>query len=209
MYDIKMINATTGYICGSSGRVYKTTNGTIWDTLSVPTRSYTYYGIDFISANVGAIIGTTGTGFYTTNGGTNWTYANTNGSTMYNVYMLPDTRMFSVGSSAYIFKTNTVLTGITSNENEVPATYSLDQNYPNPFNPTTTIKFSLPKAGNVTIKIYDVAGREVVQLFNNQYMNAGVQKQLFNGSKLASGVYFYSLIVDNNLIDTKKMVLIK
>jgi photosystem II stability/assembly factor-like uncharacterized protein len=209
LYDIKMVNATTGYCVGSSGRVYKTTNGTIWDTLSIPTRSYTNYALDLVNANVVAIIGSTGTGFYTLNGGTSWTYANTNGSTMYNIFMLPDTRMFSVGSSAYIFKTNTVLTGITENESEIPTSYSLDQNYPNPFNPTTTIKFSLPKAGNVTLRIYDVAGREVVELFNNQYMNAGVQKQLFNGSKLASGVYFYSLLVDNNLIDTKKMVLIK
>ena len=87
--------------------------------------------------------------------------------------------------------------------------YTLEQNYPNPFNPTTTIKFSLPKAGIVTLKIYDVAGREVMRLINNQNMNAGYQTQLFNGSMLSSGVYFYSLLVDNNLIATKKMVLVK
>ncbi len=54
-----------------------------------------------------------------------------------------------------------------------------------------------------------MVGREVMTLFNNQQFNAGITKYLFNGSNLASGIYFYSLVVDNNLISTKKMVLVK
>jgi photosystem II stability/assembly factor-like uncharacterized protein len=210
LYDIKMTGPTTGYMVGGSGRIYKTTNGTIWDTLSLPTRSYTNYAVDFVSANIGYIVGTTGTGFFTTNAGLNWTSVNNNGSTTYNVFMTPDTKAFAVGTNGYVFKNNTTLTGIAGNETALlPVSFSLSQNYPNPFNPTTTIKFALPKAGSVSIKIYDVAGREVMRLLNNQQMNAGYQTQMFNGSALSSGVYFYSMIVDNNLIDTKKMVLIK
>ena len=102
-----------------------------------------------------------------------------------------------------------MVTGIAGNETGLPMSYKLEQNYPNPFNPTTTIKFALPKTAVVSLKIYDVAGREVMRLINSQSMNAGYQTQFFNGSMLSSGVYFYSLIVDNNLVDTKKMVLIK
>ncbi len=210
LYDIKMLTPTLGFAVGSSGRVYKTTNGTFWDTLSVPTRSYTNYGIDMISPSAGYIVGSSGTVFGTTDGGATWTQANTNGATMYNVFMTPDTKAFAVSSNGYIFKNNNILTGISGNQGaELPMKYTLEQNYPNPFNPTTTIKFALPKAGLVTLKIYDVAGREVMRLINNQNMNAGYQTQLFNGSMLSSGVYFYSLIVDNNLIGTKKMVLVK
>ena len=211
MYDIKMFSATSGIIAAGNG-MYKTTNGTIWDTIPASTgysRSYSMYGLDFLNNNVGYTAGSSGTSFWTTNGGLNWTSVNTNGSTMYNVFITPDTKAFSVGSSGYIFKNNTVLTGIAGNETGLPVSYRLEQNYPNPFNPTTTIKFALPKSGLVTLKIYDITGREMMKLINNQSMNAGYQTQFFNGSMLSSGVYFYSLIVDNNLIDTKKMVLIK
>lgn len=210
LYDIKMFSPTLGYACGSSGRFYKTTNGTFWDTLSVPTRSYSFNGLDFISPSAGYLAGSTGVMMATTNSGATWTQTNTYGATMNNVFITSDTKAFTVGSGGYMFKNNNILTGIAGNENSLlPTKYTLEQNYPNPFNPTTTIKFSLPKAGFVTLKIYDVAGREVMRLINNQNMNAGYQTQLFNGSMLSSGVYFYSLLVDNNLIATKKMVLVK
>lgn len=210
MYDVKMFSATNGIIAGSSGRIYKLNASNIWDTVSVPTRSYSFNGLDFISPSAGYAVGSTGIVIATTNGGTTWTQTNTFGSTNNNVYITPDTKAFIVGSNGYIHKNNNILTGVAGNENSLlPTKYTLEQNYPNPFNPTTTIKFSLPKAGIVTMKIYDVAGREVMRLINNQNMSAGYQTQLFNGSMLSSGVYFYSLIVDNNLIATKKMVLVK
>ncbi|MFA7360297.1 MAG: choice-of-anchor J domain-containing protein [Candidatus Kapaibacterium sp.] len=210
LYDIKMFTPTFGYASGSSGRIYKTTNGTFWDTLSVPTRSYSFNGLAFISPSAGYLAGTTGVMMGTTDGGATWTQTNTYGATMNNVFITPDTKAFAVGTNGYMYKNNNILTGISGNQGaELPLKYTLEQNYPNPFNPTTTIKFALPKAGLVTLKIYDVAGREVMRLINSQNMNAGYQTQLFNGSMLSSGVYFYSLLVDNNLIATKKMVLVK
>lgn len=212
MYGIDMVNATTGFITGSSGRIYKTTNaGAFWDTLSKPTGTNgSWYQPKFYNHLVGVVVGTNGMTMTTSNGGTSWNLQNTAGGTMYSVAIVPGSVGFTCGTSGYIWKNvNLPLVSGVENQTELPMKYELSQNYPNPFNPTTTIKFALPKAGVVTIKLYDVAGREVMRLINNQHMNAGYQTQLFNGASLSSGVYFYSMIVDNNLIDTKKMVLIK
>ncbi len=85
--------------------------------------------------------------------------------------------------------------------------YALDQNYPNPFNPTTVISYTIPKAGHVSLKIYDVLGREVETLVNDN-QNVGRYEVNFDGSRLASGVYFYRLVAGSHVI-TKKMLLIK
>ena len=73
----------------------------------------------------------------------------------------------------------------------IPNNFSLNQNYPNPFNPTTNIKFEIPLNANVTIKIYDLLGREVFSV--SEYKQAGSYEMMFDGSNLASGLYFYSL----------------
>jgi hypothetical protein len=90
--------------------------------------------------------------------------------------------------------------------------FKLNQNFPNPFNPVTRISFSLPMYAKVTVKVYDIMGREVRQLVNEN-MNAGSFMIDFNGSDLASGVYFVRLTADGSkgmrFADTKKMLLIK
>ena len=86
-------------------------------------------------------------------------------------------------------------------------TYALEQNYPNPFNPTTTITYQLPKDGAVTLKIYDILGREVKTLVN-EYKPAGSYSVTFNASNLASGVYIYQL-KSGDFIANKKLVLMK
>ncbi len=99
-----------------------------------------------------------------------------------------------------------VLNGI-ENTNELPKEYALMQNYPNPFNPTTLIKYDLPKAGLVTLKVYDLLGREVATLINGNQA-AGKYSVQFNASKLASGVYIYR-IQSNNFSAVKKLMLLK
>ncbi|HSW55579.1 MAG TPA: T9SS type A sorting domain-containing protein, partial [Ignavibacteriaceae bacterium] len=91
---------------------------------------------------------------------------------------------------------------------EIPVNFTLYQNYPNPFNPSTTIQFSLPKSGDVTLKVYDILGREVATLLN-ETKNAGSYEVDFNASQLSSGIYFYQLSVGNEFRQTKKLVLIK
>jgi hypothetical protein len=89
----------------------------------------------------------------------------------------------------------------------IPTNYTLAQNYPNPFNPTTSITFTIPKAGNVTLKVYDMLGKEVATLVNG-YKTAQSYKVEFDGASLSSGVYLYTLSTDN-FTQTKKMVLMK
>jgi len=89
----------------------------------------------------------------------------------------------------------------------IPTQYNLNQNYPNPFNPTTTIQYSIPKSGLVTIKIYNILGQQL-RILVNQVLNAGTYNVSFDASALNSGVYFYSLSVDN-FTQVKKMMLLK
>lgn len=95
-----------------------------------------------------------------------------------------------------------------NNISNIADKYSLEQNYPNPFNPSTTIRFSLPQASNVMLKVYSLNGQEVATLINNQLVGTGVQEVSFNGVNLASGLYFYTLSA-GNYKETKKMMLIK
>jgi hypothetical protein len=97
--------------------------------------------------------------------------------------------------------------GISQNGNSVPSVYSLSQNYPNPFNPTTNINFGLPKAGLTKLVVYDLLGREVSVLVN-EFKEAGFYKVDFDGTNLASGVYFYKM-ESEGFTDIKKMVIMK
>lgn len=103
--------------------------------------------------------------------------------------------------------------GVTDNPNFVPVEYTLNQNYPNPFNPTTNISYSLPKAANVTIAVYNSIGQEIALLINNQAQNAGKHQITWNGKDasgkvVATGVYFYQMKT-NEFSMTKKMLLLK
>jgi hypothetical protein len=103
----------------------------------------------------------------------------------------------------------TSVTGPTSvgTSKEVPESYELSQNYPNPFNPETNIKFAVPKEGFVSLKIFDLTGREVLTGVN-EVLKPGYYNIQVDASKLASGVYFYKLIA-NGFSDSKKMTLVK
>jgi glycosidase len=101
-----------------------------------------------------------------------------------------------------------LLTGVgESRSGVIPGEYGLGQNYPNPFNPATTISYQIRSAGQVTLRVYDVLGREVATLVDG-YQSAGVHTKAFDGSRLSSGVYFYRL-QSGSFVNTKKMVLAK
>jgi YD repeat-containing protein len=105
------------------------------------------------------------------------------------------------------FTRKLVVTGIAFQSTNVPAVYSLFQNYPNPFNPSTTIKFELPKASQVTLSVFDILGRQASVLVNER-REAGVHEVKFDGSNLASGVYFYR-IEAGSFVQTSKLLLIR
>ena len=99
-----------------------------------------------------------------------------------------------------------VQTGITGN-GEIPVSYSLSQNYPNPFNPETQINYSIPSKQFVSIKVFDMLGRQVAQLVNG-VNEAGNYSITFNGSGLSSGIYYYKM-ESESFVETKRMVLVK
>jgi hypothetical protein len=90
---------------------------------------------------------------------------------------------------------------------EVPAVFLLRQNYPNPFNPATNIVFSLPRADYVTLKVYNILGQKVATLVNEK-KEAGTYQVQFDGTALASGVYFYR-ITAGEFVETRKLVLVR
>ncbi len=101
------------------------------------------------------------------------------------------------------------LTGISTINSEIPNSYALSQNYPNPFNPSTKIQFSVPKQAEISINLSDITGRIISSIVQPKQFAAGVYEADFDGSNLATGLYFYSLYADGLIIDTKKMILVK
>jgi hypothetical protein len=100
-----------------------------------------------------------------------------------------------------------VITGITGEGGKIPGQYALYQNYPNPFNPTTTIKFNLPKASQVTLKVFNTLGEEVATLVSER-LSAGSYSCEWDSSNLASGIYPYRLQA-GDYVETKKMIILK
>jgi hypothetical protein len=114
----------------------------------------------------------------------------------------------SAGTNVLNFGVNiSPISGVEPISSQIPKEYKLSQNYPNPFNPSTMISYELPKSGFVSIKVYDVLGKEIATLVN-EVKNAGRYTVEFDGMTFSSGTYFYRLESNGNIM-TKKMMLIK
>jgi hypothetical protein len=100
-----------------------------------------------------------------------------------------------------------IAVGINNISSEIPDKYQLYQNYPNPFNPSTVINFDVIKSGIVKISIFDVLGKEL-KVLTNDFVNPGKYKVIFNGENFASGIYYYTINI-NDFTFTKKMLIIK
>ncbi len=153
-----------------------------------------------------------------TNAGLNWTAMETDGVGLYSIDIK------RIGSNIYgygisygspyggnlVLKFTDVITGINQISETVPDGFSLSQNYPNPFNPNTVISYQLAVSSFASLKIYDLLGKEVATLVNEKQNAGSYNYQLSTDNyQLTSGVYFYKLLVDGNIIDTKRMVLLK
>ncbi len=138
-------------------------------------------------------------------------YQNWQSLTVPNIYISPgkhvlQTRFF-IGNFNFSYM-DFVLTAVNvENEDWGPLTYSLQQNYPNPFNPSTTINFATKEYGSVSIKVFDLLGREIAELINEE-MPGGYHKVYFNSDDLASGIYYYTLTAGSFQL-SKKMILLK
>jgi hypothetical protein len=121
------------------------------------------------------------------------------------------------GGSGYLFNINwwkfkPEPTGVApeekSSSNETPYSYCFGQNYPNPFNPTTVIRYQLPIRSNMSLKVYDLLGQEIVTLFEG-VRQPGIYEATFDGSKLTGGIYFYRLTTNTGFVKTNKSLLLK
>jgi photosystem II stability/assembly factor-like uncharacterized protein len=210
MYGIDCIDTNIAFAVGTNhwhsyGALLKTTNGgTLWET------NYFYgppfYDIKFYNTDTGWIAADYGQILETTDGGINWSGYNTGLiGTLRKIIVLKDDKVvYAVGENNVILR-HDIISKVNEDINSLPLNYSLSQNYPNPFNPITEINYQLPTNGFVSLKIYDVLGKEVATL-DNEYKAAGYHDVEFDATNLSSGVYFYKLQA-GNFVTTKKMLL--
>ncbi|MFA7360034.1 MAG: T9SS type A sorting domain-containing protein [Candidatus Kapaibacterium sp.] len=232
---ITFYNATTGIVCGVSelgmdSKIYKTTDaGLQWNEIySTPLRMFTNimtvpstgtaFGIGvtfdtsiFASSNIATL--------KTTNYGATWVSKELNTTQYVMGLWIADSNNYymsggNMNEPAVVLKsTNGGNVFVNTVGSEVPDSYSLGQNYPNPFNPVTKIRISIQKSesrsqnSEVSLKVYDVMGREVQTLVNER-LEPGTYETTFDGSKLTSGVYFYQMKAGDFRV-TKSMLLIK
>ncbi len=210
-FAMTFVNASTGIICGDGGLIKRTKNGGAnWSTINTGTTN-DLQGIKFVTSTKVYTCGSAGTILKSTDAGLTWV-AQVSGTTA----ALRGIDLFSsddlgitVGASGTIRRTTNggSVTGFIQQSNETPNEYSLAQNYPNPFNPSTNFKFQITKSGFVKLTVFDMLGKEITKLVN-QELSAGTFTVNFDASSLPSGTYFYRLQTES-FTDTKKMVLIK
>ncbi|MDP1676497.1 MAG: DUF6242 domain-containing protein [Bacteroidota bacterium] len=199
---------------GAGGLYQSLDSGSHWTAVNAATFSGNGLVLNLVIAKQNIFALTNAAGIYlSTNNGTTWTQINKGISGSYpnfsNVFVAWDSVYASMGGSVYraglsdfgITKVEEIQSGIT------PQEFALEQNYPNPFNPSTTIRFNVQPLGATTLKVYDIVGREVATLVNEN-LKAGTYEVKFNASKLSSGIYFYQLH-SGNYSATKRMILLK
>jgi hypothetical protein len=187
---------------GNNGVYLSTNNGENWtQTLS---NNVSVHSLVVYNNNVFA-----GGGFWvSTDNGTTWTERIEGMGNLYvNTLCISNGYVFAGTSFGIWRRPLSELVGIQSISNEIPQEFTLFQNYPNPFNPVTTIQFDLPKSGFVEMIIYDINGRVITKLVQQQ-MNAGSYSADWDASNYPSGVYFYKL-ESGNFTESKRMVLVK
>jgi hypothetical protein len=111
------------------------------------------------------------------------------------------------GTHGLIARYNGIVTDLRGREGDSPLSFQLMQNYPNPFNPSTTIRYALPSKAHVTITVFNTLGQVVATLVNDT-QNAGYHDAHFDGSGLASGVYFYRLQA-GDFVQTKRLLILR
>jgi len=195
------------WACGEQGKIYYF-DGNNW----TQQNSGVVQRLDCISFCNDGLHGWAGgpgsTMIKTINGGQTWLPDSTVGINVwfYDIVAVSPTDAYAIGGPRQFFKYSPAV-GIKNLSNIIPDSFSLSQNYPNPFNPTTNIKFNIPKRDNVTLKVYDLLGKEVATLVNEK-LQAGTYEVKFDGSNLPSGIYFYKL-ESESFRETKRMILIK
>lgn len=208
-------NINTGYVIGHS-TIFKTTDsGISW--LSLISEDYLFReAICFSDQDHGMVLSNNSfpdLNFIqsTSNGGSSW-YINYSSTKLSSVFLINNATGWVVGDNGRILKTTTGgISFVNTNSTSNPKSICLYQNYPNPFNPTTNINFDIPDYSFVNLCIYDMNGRELNVLVNEN-LREGKYKAVWNGFNFTSGVYFCRIVVTNKnekIVKTSKLLLIK
>lgn len=197
---LHFVNTNTGYAADGINGILKTTNGgNNWNLINTTLTGIN--SINFVNSNSGWLVGYDGNAGIiakTTNGGTSFNVLPTLTSNSLNCVRFSNTNVgWIVGDRGVILKTTSGgITFESTSSEDVPKKFLLLQNYPNPFNPTTSIKYSVSSIQNVKLIVCDILGKEVATLVNEK-LQPGTYEVTFDGSRLASGIYFYTLLIEN------------
>jgi photosystem II stability/assembly factor-like uncharacterized protein len=215
-YAVAFDGPDKGAAVGDSGLIVTSTDGGQYWTVRTSGMRKRLYAVAYRSQRVTAV-GDSGTILRSSNDGVTW-QSQKSGVTepLYGVFFANSSTGMAVGARGTILQTTSGgMDGVSASHDHLPRAFCLLQNYPNPFNPTTTIRFELPHASKVSLKIYNVFGQEVLTLAYGE-KPAGVYTVQFDGSRLASGVYFYRLLAGDPLTgsalsfaQTKRLMLLK
>jgi len=207
-------NSQTGF-ASCYKKIFMTTNGgQDWDSVTINTEAREINCVVFVTPLVGfaaaSVYTNAGGVLKTFDGGLNWylQWANSPNTCNSIDFSGSDKGWASLNSGVIITDNGGGnIIGIETISGIIPEKFELSQNYPNPFNPTTNIKLQIPKAGNVKLTVFDVTGKEVAILVNEN-LSAGEYKVDFNATGLTNGVYFYR-IETAGFTEVKKMMLVK
>ncbi|MBS1515000.1 MAG: T9SS type A sorting domain-containing protein [Bacteroidetes bacterium] len=224
VHSISFINSNTGFACGGMSTItlspyrfiIKTTDGgNNWQYVMNDSSNSMLGSITAVNENNIFACGSvcfdgpiTGSGkiLKSTNAGVTWIEETLPLDKALSKVITKNNLGFAVGADGLIYKNGDAVS-VTQTGSSIPSSIKLHQNYPNPFNPSTTINFDIPKQSFVSLKVFDMTGKEVQNLFEG-VKQAGSYQVKFDGVNLNSGVYFYKLMTDGASI-TKSMVLVK
>ncbi|MGH2575089.1 MAG: T9SS type A sorting domain-containing protein, partial [Ignavibacteria bacterium] len=198
---------------GGSGYRKSTDQGVTWNLILATGGTWgTDLAKDDPTVPGFGIYGGTNNGYVSTNSGSNFAVSTIGGSVNYGMLFYDrGTLLAQQSGGMYKLTVNYTVPTITSNNqisSEIPKEFALFQNYPNPFNPETQIEYNVSKTSLVEIKIYNVVGSELKSIVNRE-LSPGKYSVNLNASGYGSGVYFYSLLINGQKIDTKRMMLVK
>ncbi len=218
LIDLDFINPTVGWVVGYGAQLDSMSN-TIFDNMRTTdggeswqigsTGAANLYSVTFFDSTTGWAAGMQGRVVHTTDGGASWYVNDTlSYSALNKICFIDRHHGWVAGEFGTIFRYDEIDDGVVESESiRLPSKFTLSQNYPNPFNATTTISYTIPKTGRVELKLFDLLGREVQSLVD-ETQHSGSYRVTFDGSSLASGIYFYRLHF-GNITQTKRMVVLK
>jgi len=216
--------SSSGIIVGDNGTIMLSSDGgATWNASDANGVAVSFYHVRFSDANEADIVGQAQTILKTTDAGYTWTNVYLGAAVASNLYCLnfptqlngvavgTDNTMLYTFDGGYTWTSTYGTHRNMRSSKTVASTSKLNQNYPNPFNPTTVISYVVGFDANVSVKVYDIVGREVATLVNS-FQKSGSYSVSFNALNLSSGVYFYKFtaVNNNNRIDkTMRMILTK